>query len=149
MYIDMDSGENRIDRPKWYWVVAGIALLVLLVSYVVMPKKAPAPSQESMLPATGQVVTYTASGFSPNTLTIEKGTVVTFKNSSGNDVRVASIPHPIHDSYPTRGGCVSSTFDSCNNIAPGQSWSFQFDIIGTWGYHDHLRPNTSGTIIVQ
>jgi len=64
-------------------------------------------------------------------------------------MRIASNPHPIHDAYPTRGGCISSTFDSCKDIAPGQSWSFTFDVGGTWSYHDHLRPNVGGTIIVQ
>ncbi|MDD3531534.1 MAG: hypothetical protein PHV99_03040 [Candidatus Pacebacteria bacterium] len=119
------------------------------MSYIVVPKKVAAPGGTSALPVAGQVVTYTASGFSPDTLTITKGSVVTFKNESGNDLRVASNPHPIHDTYPTRGGCISSTFDSCDTIAPGASWSFQFNILGTWGYHNHVNPTDTGVIVVQ
>lgn len=95
------------------------------------------------------VVSYTDSGFSPSVLTIKKGDTVVFKNSASVEVRVASNPHPIHNGYPTTGGCVSSTFDSCSSIAPGQSWSFKFDIVGSWGYHNHFNPGEGGTIIVQ
>lgn len=95
------------------------------------------------------VVTYSDSGFSPASLTVKKGDTVTFKNTASDNMRVASNPHPIHNGYPTTGGCVSSTFDSCNNITPGQSWSFKFDITGSWGYHNHLNPSEGGTIVVQ
>ncbi len=106
-------------------------------------------SQQSQTPAAGEVVSYTGSGFSPQTLTVLQGSTVVFKNDSSSDVHVASNPHPLHNGYPTTGGCVSSTFDSCANIAPGQSWSFKFDIVGSWGYHNHLNPSQGGTIVVQ
>jgi plastocyanin len=105
------------------------------------PSPANAPGQN--------IVTYTDSGFSPQTLIIKKGDTVIFENNASDDVRVSSNPHPIHNDYPTTGGCVSSTFDSCGNIAPGQSWSFKFDIAGSWGYHNHLNPVEGGTIVVQ
>ena len=95
------------------------------------------------------VVTYTDSGFSPNILNIKKGDVVTFTNTASDAMRVASNPHPIHNGYPTTGGCVSSTFDSCSDISPGQTWTFKFDIVGKWGYHNHLNPSEGGTIVVQ
>src|SRR5207244_484490 len=86
--------------------------------------------------------------FNPQTLTVKKGDTVTFRNNASDDMRVASNPHPIHNGYPTTGGCVSSTFDSCSNTSPGDSWSFKFDIAGSWGYHNHLNPAEGGTIIV-
>ena len=95
------------------------------------------------------VVSYTDSGFSPNILTIKKGDVVTFTNTASDAMRVASNPHPIHNGYPTTGGCVSSTFDSCSDISPGQTWTFKFDIVGKWGFHNHLNPSEGGTIVVQ
>lgn len=94
-------------------------------------------------------VTYTDSGFSPAVLTVKVGTTVIFANNASDAMRVASNPHPIHNGYPTKGGCVGSTFDSCANIAPGTSWSFTFDIAGTWKYHNHLNPGEGGTIVVQ
>lgn len=109
-------------------------------------------SSETLNPSassSGTTVEITANGFNPSTLTIAKGTTVTFTNTDTNPHRVASNPHPVHTDYPTTGGCVGSTFDSCANIAPGESWSFTFDEVGTWGYHDHLNPGTTGTIIVE
>lgn len=94
-------------------------------------------------------VAYTDSGFSPKTITIKSGDTVVFTDQASDAFRVASNPHPLHNGYPTTGGCVSSTFDSCVDINPGQSWSFVFDIVGSWGYHNHLNPSEGGTIVVQ
>lgn len=104
------------------------------------------PSQST---TEGTVVTYTDTGFSPATITINKGDVVTFKNMASDDVWVASNPHPQHTDYPTTGGCIGSTFDSCANVKPNDSWSFKFDIVGSWGYHNHLNHSEGGTIIVK
>jgi plastocyanin len=94
-------------------------------------------------------VAFTGSGFSPATATINKGDTVIFKNESNTQVWPASNNHPTHLLYPTRGGCVGSTFDACRGIPPGESWSFKFDYAGTWGYHDHMNPNNKGTIVVK
>lgn len=40
-------------------------------------------------------------------------------------------------------------FDSCRNMAPGQSWSFTFNEKGTWLYHGHSDPSKFGQIIVE
>ncbi|MDO8664367.1 MAG: hypothetical protein Q7K44_02345 [Candidatus Liptonbacteria bacterium] len=95
------------------------------------------------------IVTYTDSGFLPSEVTIPKGSAVIFRNYSSGKLRVASNPHPAHNGYPTIGGCVGSTFDSCDNIPAKVSWSFVFDSSGTWGYHDHLNPDKGGTVAVQ
>ncbi len=113
---------------------------------------APSESQTSS-PATNEVkgatVTYTDSGYSPATLTVKAGTTVTFVNQSSGKIWTASDPHPVHNGYPTTGGCRTSTFDECRGDAPGSSWSFKFDIKGTWGYHNHLNSGMRGTIVVQ
>ena len=61
----------------------------------------------------------------------------------------ASAVHPTHRAYPTTGGCLGSTFDACKGVQPGASWSFRFDIAGTWKYHNHLNPNNTGAIVVE
>lgn len=143
------SNNMEHSWPKRVIISLAVALFLYGVAYYALqPKTAIAPVMPS-LSETGTVITYTDTGFTPNILTVKKGTTVTFKNDSAGDIRVASNPHPIHDGYPTRGGCISSTFDSCANIAPGQSWSFTFDESGTWGYHNHLNPTVTGTIVVQ
>lgn len=101
-------------------------------------------------PATEEkVVMYTDSGYSPNTITVKKGETVTFKNNSSQSMWTASAVHPTHRGYPTTGGCIGSTFDACQGIQPGNSWSFKFDIVGTWKYHNHLSPGDTGTIVVK
>ena len=111
------------------------------------------PSQSTSTPQTpvaeGKVVTYTDAGYSPATLEVKVGDTVTFKNQSSKSMWTASAMHPTHLLYPTTGGCIGSTFDACKGVQIGGSWSFRFDIKGTWKYHDHLTPNYFGTIIVQ
>lgn len=104
---------------------------------------------EETLPVEQNIVTYSDSGYSPATLTVKAGTTVTFKNESSRSMWTASGVHPTHRLYPTTGGCIASTFDACQGIQPGSSWSFKFNIVGTWKYHNHLNPSNTGTIVVE
>jgi len=119
------------------------------------------PEQPSQQPPASQgqvvkenVVVYTNSGYSPNTLTIKKGETVTFKNQSSRSMWPASAVHPTHQVYSGTSlseHCPDKTgtaFDACKGFLPGQSWSFKFDKVGTWKYHDHLNPSATGTIVV-
>ena len=111
-------------------------------------QQSPAPLPQSP-PAQENIITYTDSGFSPGTITVAKGTTVIFKNKSSVDFYPASNPHPIHNGYPTTGGCAGSTFDACASIPPGGSWSFTMTSKGTWRYHDHWNAGRPGIIIVE
>jgi plastocyanin len=86
-------------------------------------------------------VTYTDNGFSPQTITIKKGDIVTFVNKSSIGMWVASNPHPVHTDYPG--------FDEKAAVGNGGSWSFTFDVVGTHGYHNHKNPSTLGTVVVE
>ena len=97
------------------------------------------------------VVVYTEQGFIPETVTVKKGEAVTFKNKSGRDMWVASNPHPTHTLYPEKlpSDCLGSSFDACKGVPAGADWSYTFNSVGTWRYHDHLRPDNQGTVVVQ
>lgn len=131
----------------------GIIIIVVIVALLaiggVYYATKGSPTSTATTAVSGTIVTYTDSGFSPGILSVKKGDTVTFKNNASDDMWVASNPHPLHNGYPTTGGCVSSTFDACHNIAPGSSFSFKFDIAGTWGYHNHLNSSEGGTVVVQ
>ena len=114
---------------------------------VLQPSQQPPASQAPIVKE--NVVTYTNSGYSATILKIKKGETVIFKNQSSQSMWTASAVHPTHSAYPTTGGCIGSTFDACKGVQPGDSWSFKFDIAGTWKYHNHLSPSDTGTIIVQ
>lgn len=152
-------------------IVVLIVVVVLLVLYFAWPGSpvapvepiAPAPSAPVLPPPTvpiitppatspkTAVVTYTDAGYlqPSKTFIVDIGTTVTFHNDSSVSMRTASADHPTHTVYPTTGGCLGSTFDSCQDIPPGGEWSFRFDIPGIWDYHDHLHPARTGTIVVR
>lgn len=109
------------------------------------------PSEQ--LPTTEEnVITYTNTGYSPNTITIKVGETVIFKNQSTNNMWTASGAHPTHFLYSGTSleeHCpdVSSTaFDQCGS---GNEYSFTFMKSGTWKYHNHLNPSDTGTIVVE
>ena len=108
----------------------------------------------------------TSSGFSPNEITINSGEDVTWVNRDTEEHWPASAMHPTHTKYPgadyeaegsyagsqacvAEGQPKSGAFDPCKPLAPGETWTFTFDQIGSWAYHDHLVNGIYGKIIVQ
>ena len=96
-------------------------------------------------------VTYTEDGFAPLSVEVKKGETVIFKNESKLSLWVASAIHPTHSLYPQKSpsDCLGSSFDACAVTAPGSSWSFTFDEVGSWNYHNHIQANHRGTIVVK
>ena len=86
-------------------------------------------------------VEVTSSGFNPGTLEINQGDKVTWTNKGSVEGWPASAVHPTHTVYPG--------FDAKRGLKTGESYSFTFDKVGSWGYHDHLNPSTKGTVIVK
>ena len=113
-----------------------------------------APSEQTPT-ANENVITYTDSGYSPNTLTIKNGETVIFKNQSSSSMWPASAMHPTHRLYSDTSldehcpDTTNSAFDACTGFLPGESWSFKFDKTGNWKYHDHLNTKNFGAIIVE
>ncbi len=110
-----------------------------------------AQSTTTTPPSSGTTVTYTTNGFTPSTLTVKKGATVTFVNQSGGRMWVASDPHPIHNFYsgtalgqhcPDTAGVA---FDQCR---AGDSYTFVFNKVGSWGYHNHTSAGDTGTVVV-
>lgn len=148
-------------------LLAVVILMGALVSWMLLRNKEdivgnnsiPTVSSESTVSpspvALKNVITYTDSGFTPGTITIKKGEIVVWKNESINSMWTASAMHPTHKAYPgtDNSACGTQTllpmFDSCEKIAIGQSWSFKFDNIGTWKYHNHSNSSHFGTIVVE
>ncbi|HSX40052.1 MAG TPA: cupredoxin domain-containing protein [Candidatus Saccharimonadales bacterium] len=101
------------------------------------PSVMTSPTQQT----SGQTtVTVTATGFDPQTVTIKAGDKVTWVNKSGDRANVSSDPHPVHTNYPPL---------NLGSFADGASVSLMFDKPGTYGYHNHLNPSKTGTVIVQ
>ena len=95
----------------------------------VQPKPTPGSEQTVMI-TDGSNGSF---GFSPATLTIKLGTIITWKN-------VSSAPHTVTSDD-------GSTFDS-GNVDVGSSFSFKFTTAGTFTYHCNIHPYMRATIIV-
>jgi plastocyanin len=80
-------------------------------------------------------------GFAPETVVIQAGDTVRWRNVGDDLMWPASDDHPTHELY---GG-----FDAQRPIGPGDTWSFTFDRRGKWGYHNHMTPRLTGTVIVE
>jgi len=100
------------------------------------------------------VVEFISGGYSPKTLEIKAGDSVTFINRDSRKTWPASNIHPTHTVYPGSGiqKCgtseESNIFDACHGLVKDESYTFTFDEIGEWRYHDHLSPGRTGIIIV-
>lgn len=100
-------------------------------------------------------VNYTDSGFESHSVAIRRGDTVIFTNTSSQGMWVASDFHPIHSAYPGSGlskcGSLDRTkiFDSCASVNAGETYSFVFNEVGTWSYHNHVRPSHGGAITVS
>lgn len=109
----------------------------------------PAPSTGTSGARTVEVV-YSDTGYSPAEVSVKKGDTVKFTNRSTKEMWPASAIHPTHSIYPEKSAsdCLGSSFDACDGIAVGGSWSFTFNSVGSWRYHDHLQASRVGTINV-
>jgi len=96
-------------------------------------------------------ITYNGGSFSPQEVTIKKGGTVTWKNTSGSNMWVASAQHPTHIVYSGTARtehCPDASNTSFDQCVGGGDYSFTFAKAGTWGYHDHLNATAFGRVVV-
>ena len=109
----------------------------------------PTPTTTTTAPPTPPVqtttITITASGVSPQRITVSPGTRVTFVNNDSRQHEMNSDPHPTHGDCPP--------IDDVGFLAPGQSkQTGNLNTVRTCGYHDHNQPDTAslrGQIVIQ
>lgn len=87
------------------------------------------------------VIHVTDNGFEPSEIDIAKGQRVVWINDTSAYTWPASNIHPTHSIY--------SEFDPKEPFAPKEVWSFIFDKVGTWRFHDHLKPSKGGIVEVR
>lgn len=93
-----------------------------------------------------QTIAITKGGFSPDFISIPKGTTVTWVNQVDELHWPASNAHPSHKQYPGSDieKCLTSErnkiLDACRGLKKGESFTFVFNEVGKWGMHDHLYP---------
>jgi len=129
---------------KIIWIIV-MALVLGVFGYVLLNKSnttvtTTIPQNNLQASKTVDIV-MTVNGFSPASVTINKGDTVKFTNNDSSPHWPASNPHPSHTDYPG--------FDALKPIPPNQSYSFQFERLGKFGFHDHLDPSLGGSITVE
>ena len=141
-------------------VILGLGALLLFQS---QEQEQPEMMDEEVMPSSPEatasqgehVVVYSDEGYAPKELTIKKGDKVTFRSESARETWPASAVHSSHTAYPGSSiqKCESeemlTIFDACIGLTQGEEWSFVFVQPGEWFYHDHLRPDMFGKIMVQ
>ena len=107
-------------------------------------KQASPSASDSDKESNVSTITYTNSGFSPQSLTVKSGDSVSWVNDSNSKVQVGSDNHPTHTANQelTGGQFIIE-------LAPGESKTVQLDSSGEWGYHNHQQPGETGKIIVE
>ena len=112
-------------------------------SSTVSPTSTASPNPSPSMPestAAAHVVTLTASGFDPKTITIKAGEKVTWKNNSGMTGNVNSDNHPTHLLYPML---------NLGSFKDGGTVEVVFDKPGTYTYHNHLNASQTGMVVVK
>lgn len=127
------------------------------------------PSEKNVVQITDTGFVHAGTGFAPHRLTVKAGETVTFVSKATAPVWPAGNPHPTHDAYPSEAyarpgdqakafgskACVEygirkgDVFDACRLLLPEQTFSFTFTEPGKWEFHNHVRPEHTGTITVE
>ncbi len=89
----------------------------------------------------GGTVKMTPQGYTPQTITIDRGQAVEFKNVGDGGQWPSSDPHPGHDANPA--------LNANGFVVPEASWYATLNEAGTFHYHDEVYPNIQGTVVVR
>lgn len=129
-------------------------VVVLLIASLVLARKNSRNESDSVLEDSSdnyvsvckevvgeEIMVMNKDGYQPKEIKIKLCTKVTFKNASTEPLWPASDIHPTHGIYPE--------FDPREPVEAAAEWSFVFDKVGRWKYHDHLNPTIRGVIEVS
>lgn len=104
------------------------------------PKVAASPSASPAAKNAKNIVKIQSSGFVPQSITVKAGEMVTWVNSDSVNHDLRSAVHPTHLVYPPL---------NLGLIKPGEEKSLSFPKAGTYKYHDHLNPSSTGSVTVE
>jgi plastocyanin len=123
-----------------HWAI----LIVVLVTFIAIcgctgygPSTPPATTQTQVPGAT--TVTMQNFAFNPASITVPKGTTVTWANQDTADHTIVN---------DAQGSIAQGALFTSNSLPKGASYSFKFDNPGTYPYHCSIHPSMKATVIV-
>jgi plastocyanin len=126
---------------KKFWLAVLIIVVVIGIAWLAVSNKN--KSKTASAAQRTAIVSISASGFSPATVTVKPGTKVTWVNTDSAknaSHRVKADPYPSGDSLPG--------LDSQVDMADGATYSYLFSTSGTFKYHDQVNPLLNGEVVV-
>ena len=105
-------------------------VLILCIAVLALAGASSATSE----PSATVNVAITATGFNPRNVTINPGETVTWRNADTAEHQVVSD---------------TGAFRSSQSLAPGRTYSIQFEAESAYSYHDGRKPASKGTIVVR
>jgi len=136
-------------NKKYTWILVLVVLAAVLIAGYLLLNTAMNKKGTTKNTTNGQVteqsvpkttVTFTASGFNPQTITVKIGTRVIWSNKSGATGTINS------DNYPTN---LLFPFLNLGRFNDGSRMSTLFNKLGKYTYHNQLNPTQKGTVIVK
>ena len=127
-----------MQRKELIFLIKGFIVLIAFLSLMW--------ANTETFAATYDVTIETNSAFNPATLNINTGDTVRWTASDDGE-QVSSDNHPSHTLYPDPACPNASCLDS-PVLFTNDTYSFTFEIGGTWEYHNHQKPGKTGTIVV-
>lgn len=116
-------------------VLSGFALFIIAVGLVTVLALHNSKKQNDVA-----LVYITNKGFEPGTIVVHQGTKVVWTNNDQTLHQVASNP------FPKDNGLPALKSEILNNA---QTYQFTADKVGSFNYHDDLKPTINGTIVVE
>jgi amicyanin len=122
VYVHVYSKEVKMGK---IWLISFLIIAVLASGCTYGPKT-------QTQPAAANTVEIKGYAFNPDTITIAKGTTVTWTNRDSVQHTVTGI-----------GNDIDSPI-----LSQGQTYSFTFNETGTFEYQCHIHPTMKGKVIV-
>lgn len=136
---------KQINKQALLRAALGVIILTVLIiaitpNKIKLEKKEVAPSTIVAKKITTHAVNVTSSGFEPKSITVKRGEVVIWMNTTTKKATVNSDDHPTHK---------LNAILNLGSFDPKSSVQAYFDEAGTYTYHNELNPSQKGTIIVE
>jgi len=128
-------------QKQWYWAVLVVVLgiFIAVTGCTSSGSSSPAPAATPAQVTGAATVTIQNFAFVPASVTVPRGTTVTWVNQDPVNHRVLN---------DAGGSIAEGALFSSGSLPQGGTYSFTFNTPGTYPYHCSIHPSMKGTVIV-